>query len=192
MPIYSEQYLRNILEERNYSETQNIINESKSHSTFDIFLSHSYLDMSVVKGLFLELTSLGYKVYVDWIIDPHLDRKNVTIESAELIRKRMKNSKSLLLAISTNASTSKWMPWELGFVDGNTSKCGIIPVSDRLHPSESYQGFEYLKLYPFIKKRNSALGIPKLWVIEDYNKYVQLDDFLEKNLKPYLRDINIF
>lgn len=192
MPIYSEYYLKNISEKRSFSETQNIINESRSFITFDIFLSHSYLDQSVIKGLFLELTSMGYKVYVDWIIDPHVDRKFVTKESAELIRKRMKSSKSLLLAISTNASNSKWMPWELGYVDGNTSKCGIIPVSDSPNPSESYHGFEYLKLYPFVKKQNTVRGIPKLWVIEDYNKYVQLDDFLENDLKPTFKDVNIF
>tara|TARA_Y100001968_G_C19217338_1_gene647879 strand:+ start:211 stop:789 length:579 start_codon:yes stop_codon:yes gene_type:complete len=192
MSIYSESYLRNISEEKTYSETQNIINESKSYSKFDIFLSHSYLDKSVIKGLFLELTSMGYKVYVDWLVDPHLNRTSVTKESAELIRKRMKSSESLLLAISTNASTSKWMPWELGFVDGNTSKCAIIPVSDKLYPSESYQGFEYLKLYPFVKKRNNVFKVPKLWVIEDYNKFVVFDDFLNNDIKPYFRDINIF
>ncbi|UBZ08957.1 toll/interleukin-1 receptor domain-containing protein [Leeuwenhoekiella palythoae] len=192
MPLYSENYLRNLSEKRTFSETLNLINESKSYSKFDIFLSHSYLDRSVIRGLFIELTSMGYRVYVDWLIDPHLDRTNVTKESAELIRRRMKSSESLLLAISTNASTSKWMPWELGFVDGNTSKCAIIPVSDKLFPSESYQGFEYLKLYPFVKKHNTVQKIPKLWVIEDYNKYVIFDDYLNENRKPYFRDVNIF
>ena len=77
---------------------------------FDIFLSHSFLDQREVKGLYIELTDLGYRVYVDWIADPQLDRNNVTKESAELIRNRMKSSKTLLLAISENAEMSKWMP----------------------------------------------------------------------------------
>ena len=138
--------------------------------------------------IILDLTSQGYKVYVDWIIDPHLDRSNVTKESAEHIRNRMKSSKSLLLAISANATTSKWMPWELGFVDGNTNKCAIIPVYDNYYSMpESYSGFEYLKLYPYIKKVNNKIGQPKIWVIENPTKYVVFDDYLN-NVKPYLRD----
>ncbi|MDM1521567.1 toll/interleukin-1 receptor domain-containing protein [Myroides odoratimimus] len=191
MPFYTTTALKNISEDRFYSETQRIINESKEYTTFDIFLSHCFLDKEVVKGLFLDLTSQGYKVYVDWIIDPHLDRSNVTKESAEHIRNRMKSSKSLLLAISVNTTTSKWIPWELGFVDGYTNKCAVIPVyENHYNMPESYSGFEYLKLYPYIKKANNQLNTPKIWVIENPNKYVVFDDFLN-NVKPYKRDIRI-
>ena len=41
---------------------------------FDIFLSHSFLDKAEVQGLYQELTDFGYSVYVDWVVDPHLDR----------------------------------------------------------------------------------------------------------------------
>ena len=53
---------------------------------FYIFLSHSFLDKDEVEGLYIELTNQGYSVYVDWIIDPHLDRTNVTKASAKLIQ----------------------------------------------------------------------------------------------------------
>ncbi|RNI28920.1 TIR domain-containing protein [Rufibacter immobilis] len=192
MPLYTTQYLKAVSERSTFSQSERIINESKSYTTFDIFLSHSFLDRQVVKGLFFELTSLGFKVYVDWIIDPHLDRGNVTKASAEHIRNRMKSSKSLLLAISTNASTSKWMPWELGFVDGNTTKCAVLPVSESSNSPESYTGFEYLKLYPFAKKRLSDRDEPKLWVIENATKYVVLDDFISSGMKPFTRNVNIF
>jgi|SRR5690554_976193 len=191
MSFYTTASLKNISETRTFSEKQRIINESKEYSTFDIFLSHCFLDKEVVKGLFLDLTSQGYKVYVDWIIDPHLDRSNVTKESAELIRNRMKSSKSLLLAISANATTSKWMPWELGFVDGNTNKCAIIPVYENSYNMpETYSGFEYLKLYPYVKKANNQDGKPKIWIIENPTKYVVFDQYLN-NIKPFNRGIRI-
>lgn len=192
MSFYTENILKNISQTRLFSDTQKIINESKSYSTFDIFLSHCFLDKDVVKGLFLDLTSQGFKVYVDWIIDPHLDRSNVTKESAEHIRNRMKNSRSLLLAISANATTSKWMPWELGFIDGNTNKCAVIPVYENNYNLPStYSGFEYLKLYPYIKKRNNLLGDPKIWVVERPDKYVVFHEYLNYDKKPYNRNVTI-
>lgn len=192
MPFYNIYDLKEISESKLFSETQRTINESQKNLTFDIFLSHCFLDREVVKGLFLDLTSQGYKVYVDWIIDPHLDRSNVTKESAELIRSRMKSSRSLILAISANATTSKWMPWELGFVDGNTNKCAILPVYEsRSNIPNTYIGYEYLKLYPYVKKVNNTFGVPKIWVAESPFKYVVFDDYLNNNLKPFNRDIAI-
>lgn len=191
MSFYTIYDLNQVSSKQTFSQKERIINEAKEYLVFDIFLSHCFLDREVVKALFLDLTSMGFKVYVDWIIDPHLDRSNVTKQSAELIRNRMKSSKSLLLAISANATTSKWMPWELGFIDGNTAKCAIIPVFDSSYNlPESYSGFEYLKLYPYVKKQNNRAGQPKLWVAENPTTYVVLDDFLE-NTKPFSRDVRI-
>lgn len=192
MSFYTINILNQISSRQTFSQKERIINEARVNQTFDIFLSHCFLDKEVVKALFIDLTSMGFKVYVDWIIDPNLDRSNVTKESAELIRKRMKSSKSLLLAISANATTSRWMPWELGFVDGNTGNCAIIPVFESSYNlPDTYTGFEYLKLYPYIKKRNNVRGESKLWVAENPTKYVVLDDFISANLKPYTRDIRL-
>jgi hypothetical protein len=150
------------------------------------------LDKEIVKGLYRELTNMGFKVYVDWIIDPELERGNVTKETATKIRNRLNMSKTLLLAISENAAVSKWMPWELGYGDGHTRKCAIIPVSDNIHPATSYKGFEYLSLYPFIKKQKNRINIDKLWVIEEANKYVVFDEWLNNNKTPFIQDIKIF
>jgi len=192
MAIYNTQYLTNLAESRAFSQTDRMFTESRETLDFDIFLSHSFLDRSVIKGLFIELKSMGFKVYVDWIVDPHLDRNNITKESAELIRNRMKSSKSLLLAVSTNAVTSKWMPWELGFADGHSGKCAVLPVSDQVYAQNSYTGFEYLKLYPFVKKQVNMSQQEKLWVIESATKYVVLEDFIFMASKPYERTTKIF
>lgn len=193
MTIYTSRYLRNLSQTKTFSTKQQIINESKKvHTGFDIFLSHSFLDKEDVEGLYIELTNFGYSVYVDWIIDPELDRKNVTKATATLIRNRMKSSKSLLLAVSENAQMSKWMPWELGYVDANTNRCAVIPVSQNINAPSSFKGVEYLLLYPFIKKvPTKALG-EKLFVIEEAKKYVIFDDWFKLGKQPEIQTVNIF
>jgi hypothetical protein len=193
MAIYTSSYLKNLSKRKTVLFSSQILNESKkTHTSFDIFLSHSFLDKDEVEGLYIELTSQGYSVYVDWIIDPLLDRTKVSKASAKLIQGRLKISKSLLLAISTNATVSKWMPWELGYVDGNTNKCAIIPVSKSESAPNSYVGAEYLSLYPFIKKV-PTIGIgEKLFVIEETLKYIIFDDWLKLGEQPKVQTTNIF
>lgn len=179
MAIFTSNYLRNkyssslIVEQTKYFSTVD-----KSQLKFDIFLSHSFLDKEEVLGLYKELTEMGFSVYVDWIVDPNLDRNNVTKVTAELIRSRMKNSKSLLLAVSTNATMSKWMPWELGFVDGNTNRCAIVPISKDNLTLYSFDRVEYLKLYPYIDREIDKANIMRLWVNEDSNTYIQFDKWI--------------
>ena len=193
MSLYSSSYLKNLASSRPIQAKTKLFTESRKIETgFDVFLSHSFLDKEEVEGLYIELTDFGLKVYVDWIVDPQLDRNNVTKESAALIRNRMNTSKSLLLAISTNASISKWMPWELGYMDAKTTKCAIVPVSNAAILPKSYKGVEYLSLYPFIKKLATDLKVDKLWIIEDSNKYIAFDDWFYKNQKPFIRNTKIY
>ena len=193
MSLYSSSYLKNLSKNRPAQTKTKLFTESRQINTgFDIFLSHSFLDKDEVEGLYLELTDFGFTVYVDWIIDPHLDRTKVTKESATLVRNRMKSCTSLLLAISTNAATSKWMPWELGYLDGKTGKCAIIPVSKDSTIPNSYKGVEYLSLYPFIKKQLTDKNENKLWIIEEAKKYVVFDDWFYKSTQPFERETKIF
>jgi hypothetical protein len=50
---------------------------------------------------------------------------------------------------------SKWMPWELGVVDGHTKQCAVLPIL--FHGFEVYSKQEYLKLYPIIKLNENNL-----------------------------------
>jgi hypothetical protein len=98
-------------------------------SRHDIFLSHAYDDKELILGVALTLEDFGYSVYLDWRDDPSLNRKNVSSDTAGILRERMKASKCLLYSTSEHASESKWMPWELGFKDGNNTRVAILPVS---------------------------------------------------------------
>lgn len=193
MALYTSSYLKSLTANKTINESTRMFSqEARARSSFDIFLSHSFLDKDEVEGLYLELTRLGYTVYVDWIIDPHLDRNNVTKATATVIRGRLESSSSLLLAISVNAAISKWMPWELGYVDGHTKKCAVMPVSRSDNAPNSYQGIEYLSLYPFIKKVPAQGLGNKLFVIEERLKYIIFDNWLKYGEQPKAQTVNIF
>jgi hypothetical protein len=181
MPLISDNYLRNLARLQTNTERVTMFSATKERTSFDIFLSHSFLDKEAVRGLFIELTRLGYSVYVDWIVDPHLDRENVTKASAELIRLRLQSCKSLLLAVSHNADLSKWIPWELGYLDGHKHRCALLPVSKSHENNHIFQRREYLLLYPYIKKVNNTSGEEKLWVTESGHRYIIFDDWIKGN-----------
>lgn len=190
MPLYDEAYLRNLSRNQPLFESDKMFSESKKKTSFDIFLSHSFLDKEAVYGLYYELTNLGFSVYVDWIVDSDLDRTNVTKESAKLIQKRLRSCKTLLLAISQNSDLSKWIPWELGYVDGHTQLCALIPVAKSGDSRYTFTRREYLLLYPFIKKIPDNFGINKLWVADSNTKYIVFEEWL-KNENLFERDVNI-
>ncbi|QDS89509.1 hypothetical protein EC9_37090 [Rosistilla ulvae] len=172
--------------------------ETKRHPmnyTFDIFLSHSYSDAQLSRDRLLGLKGLleefNYSVYVDWIIDNHLNRENVNERTAATLRVRMAHSRCLMFATSQNSHHSKWMPWELGFKDGHSSEDGglgmvaILPLAQAAG-RRGYDGQEYLGMYPYIDKANDTNGNLKLWVYEDPDTYVSFDAWLS-GTKPYKR-----
>ena len=190
MSLFTSSYLRGVYNKNivSLNESFRTRNFSASvNSTFDIFLSHSFLDREDVLGLYTELKNRGFSVYVDWIIDPQLDRNNVTKESSELLRSRMRASKTLLLAISHNASVSKWMPWELGYVDGKTGFCAIAPISKDNQYRSSYRGVEYLSLYPYVDIENNTIGNQDIWINQADGAYVNLSSWIVNKTKPYKR-----
>lgn len=144
---------------------------------FDIFLSHSFSDQRLILGIWLSLEDMGYKVYVDWIHDRQLSRETVNKETASVLRQRMLNCKSLFFATTINSSSSKWMPWELGFKDGHNRRAAILPVAQ--YTTSTFTGQEYLAIYPYVVK-NQAANAPgdKLWIHSSPNCYVIFDAWL--------------
>jgi hypothetical protein len=145
---------------------------------FDIFLSHSFSDQKLILGIWLSLEDMGYKVYVDWIHDRQLSRENVNKETASVLRQRMLNCKSLFFATTANSSSSKWMPWELGFKDGHNRRAAILPVVQ--YASSTFTGQEYLAIYPYVVK-DQAANVPgdKLWIHTSPTCYVIFDSWLK-------------
>lgn len=169
------------LDERFGSESYQIDDAMQTYSRFDytkeydIFLSHSYKDRIAVAGLVNHLTEqYGYKIYVDWIDDQRLNRSSVSKLTAKVIKNQMNKCKSLFYVTSENSSSSKWMPWELGLMDGMKGKVAICPLTRDRYATE-YQGQEYLGLYPYVTEVATML-----WINEDSKHYNRFERWLDE------------
>lgn len=139
---------------------------------FDIFLSHAYNDRTTVIGVYAILRSMGFSVYVDWIHDPKLSRTLVTPATAAVLRKRVRQSDSLMYATTQSSTNSKWMPWECGFFDGHDGHVAILPVV--ASTSSTYSGQEYLGLYPIAAKNSYSSGRNQLWIHNQNNMSISV------------------
>jgi hypothetical protein len=157
--------------------------DTAARSSFHIFLSHSYLDKELIEGISDHLESVGYSVYVDWKEDSQLSRENVTREAAVVVRKRITQSSSLFFATTDRSKESRWMPWELGYMDGKKGKSAILPIALDSDSSDQFKGQEYLGIYPYIAT-GTLDGQEKLWVHEDAKTYVLFDKWLAGD-NPY-------
>lgn len=153
MALFTEAGLRTLSSDyrsRVFKSAETILAESAStrETSFDVFLSHSVKDAELILGIAAALQQKNLKVYVDWIVDQKMDRSSVTSETAEQLRQRMRQSKSLVYAHSTQSPSSKWMPWELGYFDGFRSAVAVLPIAKT--SQDTFVGQEYLGLYPYI------------------------------------------
>lgn len=135
------------------NEQEQVLTENHSiyfaKKTYDLFLSHSYLDKTLVYTIVDLFNNAGYSVYVDWMVDTQLDRSKINRSTAETLCKRMDTCRGLAYISTANITNSKWCPWELGYVDGRTKgRCAILPVLDT--SKDTFKGQEYLSIYPYI------------------------------------------
>lgn len=166
---------------------ENAVLNSKKNNVYDVFISHSFLDKPLVITLVNLFNQAGYSVYVDWIEDSTLDRTHVTETTVELIRERITQSKSLAYIATSNISSSKWCPWELGVADGiHDGRAAILPI---LSQNQSFNGQEYLNVYPYIDYEKKSSGEMDFWVSDQKNpqNYVVLSDWLKGN-QPFLHN----
>lgn len=157
-----------------------IIQEDRSRAvdsdSFDVFLSHSIADANLVLGVKQLLEQRGLKVYVDWDTDGQLNRSKVDAKTAALLRQRMKQSKSLLYLATDSASSSKWMPWELGYFDGlRGGQVAVMPLVDK--EDDSFTGQEYLGLYPAVTKDTYKNSAKQEVFVEGLGQWTTLHDF---------------
>lgn len=68
----------------------------------------------------------------------------------------MRACRSLIYAETPAATSSKWMPWELGYVDGYCERVAIFPVAQGNTVANGYSGEEYLGIYPWVRESSAA------------------------------------
>ena len=74
MPLFTKADLFGVTVEKKYYETaedvlKKVASEFSSYKTYDIFISHSYLDAEIVLKVKIIIEKYGFITYVDWIED---------------------------------------------------------------------------------------------------------------------------
>jgi len=152
------------------------VRAASDYEKYDVFLSHALKDAELILGVKAMLEEQGLKVYVDWVEDAQLDRSQVSRSTADILRKRMRQSSSLIWVATNAASESKWMPWELGFFDGFTpNQVAILPLVDNSY--DSFKGQEYLALYPLVGKSQYTNGAKDIFVEDAGRQWTTLRQF---------------
>jgi len=149
-----------------------------SDVTFDVFVSHSSTEPEeILLGLTGVLRDEGLSVYVDRYTDPHLQPSKVSRATATVLRARLRSSLSLLYVYSEHSTKFRWMPWELGFVDGLTGRVGVIPVTR--NQENNFAGEEYLNLYPYVDQMPDNVSHRlMLWINRSENFYAPLTKWI--------------
>jgi hypothetical protein len=146
---------------------------------FDVFLSHSIKDAELVDGARLELEDKGLRVYVDWIVDKNMPHSAVTVENAEVLRRRMKQCDSLLYLHTENSAASKWVPSELGYFDALKGRVAILPVTQRAR--DTFEGQEYLGLYPYVDFVPAKNQQEQIYANRSFDTYAHFQSWVARN-----------
>ncbi|SLM62780.1 MULTISPECIES: TIR domain-containing protein [Dickeya] len=92
----------------------------QNKKSFDVFISHSYLDSELVRIIKDELNKHSIAIYCDWTSDNDFLRRNIASEYTKLVlKKRIEQSKILLFLQTKNSIShenhylSKWVEMEL-------------------------------------------------------------------------------
>lgn len=166
-----------------YSGLRGVVNQSRAYSkttsTTSVFLSHSHNDKDVVEQAKFFFENLGISIYVDWADETMPERPNGT--TAQKIKNQIitQNDKFVLLA-TNNAVSSKWCNWEVGIGDPfklPSKKMALLPLADN---SGTWNGNEYLQIYPRIEKNSTQNGGENYFVWYPDGTWETLEGWLRK------------
>ena len=166
-----------------YTGLKGVVNQtrtfSKASSITSIFLSHAHTDKEVVEQAKYFFENLGISVYVDWADETMPQKPNSTTANRIKTQIATQNDKFVLLA-TNEAVASKWCNWEVGIGDSfklPTKKMALLPLADN---SGSWNGNEYLQIYPRIEKNSTQNGGESYFVWYPDQTWETLDSWLRK------------
>jgi hypothetical protein len=148
-----------------YKGLSGVLNEnrqfSRSTQLTSVFLSHSHLDKDVVEQAVSFFRNFGIAVYVDWADKTMPEKPNG--ETAQNIKNQIIVNDKFVLLATNNAITSKWCNWEVGIGDTYKFKnknIALLPLADN---SGTWNGNEYLQIYPRIEQGSTYKNDYYVW-----------------------------
>jgi TIR domain len=181
MAIFTKQQFESVARTKaGFRGLSNTLNESrtfsKSSSTTSIFLSHSHTDRPIVEQAKVFFENLGISIYVDWA-DETMPEKTNGITAQRIKSQIISTNDKFILLATNNAIASKWCNWEVGIADPfklPNKKIALLPLADN---SGTWNGNEYLQIYPRIEKST----------LNNDEYYVWYPDGTLEELKSWLR-----
>jgi hypothetical protein len=168
MSFINESELSRYRERTKTFTKDNIINLKESISRDGsrplIFLSHKHDEIAILQDVIAFLKKEGVDVYVDWM-DAEMPAYTNS-ETAVRLKNKIKASNKFIFLATLSAISSKWCNWELGLGDAAKyiDDIALFPI---IKSGQSFNGAEYLKIYPIIEyqdgttKYSSGIYIPK-------------------------------
>ena len=162
---------------RTFSEVLNEVkNERRPLAETTIFLSHSHEDLkdgSVDKTIVF-LRNLGIRIYIDSHDSSMPPLTNA--DTANKIKRAVTDNRKFIFLATNNSIKSRWCNWELGFGDAKKyiNHIALFPLSE---DSGSWQGNEYLRIYPRIEETTQGSNIYR--VMYPDGKQLSVTDWLK-------------
>ncbi|MCC9018898.1 toll/interleukin-1 receptor domain-containing protein [Flavobacterium lipolyticum] len=149
--IFESKLIEFSKQKRNFSSLNESLNKFKNESKTSktkVFLSHKHGETEALNGTITLLKQEGISIYVDWM-DEGMPKFTCGLTAKRIKEKIKENDKFIILA-TEGAINSKWCNWELGLGDAAKyiDNIAILPV---VKDQQSYNGSEYLEIYPFIE-----------------------------------------
>ena len=162
MPILTRNEFSSIARNNaTYEGLRGVVNEkrmfSKTSSKTSVFLSHSHNDREVVEQAKIFFEHLGIRIYVDWA-DQTMPEKTDGITAQKIKNQIITLNDKFVLLATNNAIVSRWCNWEIGIADPfklPTKKMALLPLAEN---SGTWNGNEYLQVYPRIEKNRKESG----------------------------------
>lgn len=143
-----------------------VVNESrmfsKTTSITSIFLSHSHTDKDVIEQAKIFFENLGISIYVDWA-DETMPESTNGVTARKIKNQIISGNDKFVLLATNNAVSSKWCNWEVGIADPfklSKKKIALLPLADN---SGTWNGNEYLQIYPRIERSSTNLNEYYVW-----------------------------
>ena len=114
-------------------------NSIESKKKYDIFISHSYLDKDLVKNMKNTINFLNLSCYYDWTSDQDFLKRNlISGYTKEVLKKRIEQSKALILVLTHNVIadgeiTSEWIKMEIEHAKSVGKKICCLNFTDLGH-----------------------------------------------------------
>ncbi|EDT75429.1 toll/interleukin-1 receptor domain-containing protein [Clostridium butyricum] len=129
-------------------------NTVQNRKSYDVFISHSSKDSSIVKKVIKALNKQGLTCYCDWTSDNDFLKRNMVSDfTKEVLKKRLQQSKKLLLVKSDRAINSWWVNFEIQYFEKLSKPLYYINLDNQgVFNEEGFKKVKYdLKKYEIEK-----------------------------------------